>query len=44
MLDSSKTKLGVENASVTIVYQDGIYTVESVGDMSYVAKGKSVEI
>ena len=46
MLDSSKTKLGVENASVTkIVYQDGTYTVESVGDMSYVAKGKeSVEI
>ena len=46
MLDSSKTKLGVENASVTkIVDQDGIYTVESVGDMSYVAKGKeSVEI
>ncbi|TEA55328.1 histidine phosphatase family protein [Bacillus sp. BH2] len=46
MLDSSKTKLGVENASVTkIVFQDGIYTVESVGDMSYVAKGKeSVEI
>ncbi|CUB12699.1 2,3-bisphosphoglycerate-dependent phosphoglycerate mutase [Bacillus cereus] len=46
MLDSSKTKLGVENASVTkIVYQNGIYTVESVGDMSYVAKGKeSVEI
>ncbi len=39
MLDSSKTKLGVENASVTkIVYQDGTYTVESVGDMSYVAK------
>jgi len=46
MLDSNKTKLGVENASVTkIVYQDGTYTVESVGDMSYVAKGKeSVEI
>ncbi|MCU0095911.1 histidine phosphatase family protein [Bacillus sp. OR9] len=46
MLDSSKTKLGVENASVTkIVYQDGTYTVESVGDMSYVAEGKeSVEI
>lgn len=46
MLDSSKTKLGVENASVTkIVYRDGAYTVESVGDMSYVAKGKeSVEI
>ncbi|MFC2182111.1 histidine phosphatase family protein [Bacillus paranthracis] len=41
MLDSSKTKLGVENASVTkILYQDGTYTVESVGDMSYVAKGK----
>lgn len=46
MLDSSKTKLGVENASVTkILYQDGKYTVESVGDMSYVEKGKeSVEI
>ncbi|HFJ9403132.1 TPA: histidine phosphatase family protein [Bacillus paranthracis] len=46
MLDSSKTKLGVENASVTkILYQDGTYTVESVGDMSYVAKGtESVEI
>ncbi|MDA1527429.1 MULTISPECIES: histidine phosphatase family protein [Bacillus cereus group] len=46
LLDSSKTKLGVENASVTkILYQDGTYTVESVGDMSYVAKGKeSVEI
>ncbi|GAB6596756.1 histidine phosphatase family protein [Bacillus cereus] len=46
MLDSSKTKLGVENASVTkILYQDGTYTVESVGDMSYVATGKeSVEI
>ncbi|USK95194.1 histidine phosphatase family protein [Bacillus tropicus] len=46
MLDSSKTKLGVENASVTkIVYQDGTYTVESVGDMSYVVKGtESVEI
>lgn len=46
MLDSSKTKLGVENASVTkILYKDGKYIVESVGDMSYVAKGKeSVEI
>ncbi|MCU5378661.1 phosphoglycerate mutase family protein [Bacillus cereus] len=46
MLDSSKTKLGVENASVTkIIYHNGTYTVESVGDMSYVAKGKeSVEI
>lgn len=46
MIDSSKTKLGVENASVTkIVYQGGTYTVESVGDMRYVAKGKeSVEI
>ncbi|TXS00791.1 histidine phosphatase family protein [Bacillus sp. SH7-1] len=46
MLDSSKTKLGVENASVTkILYKDGEYIVESVGDMSYVAKGKeSVEI
>ncbi|MGG0120950.1 histidine phosphatase family protein [Bacillus paranthracis] len=46
MLDSNKTKLGVENASVTkILYQDGTYTVESVGDMSYVAKGtESVEI
>ena len=46
MIDSSKTKLGVENASVTkIVYKDGEYIVESVGDMNYVAKGKaSVEI
>ncbi|MGF2716145.1 phosphoglycerate mutase [Bacillus mycoides] len=46
MIDSSKTKLGVENASVTkISYKDGEYIVESVGDMSYVAKGKeSVEI
>ncbi|QWG28989.1 histidine phosphatase family protein [Bacillus mycoides] len=46
MLDRSKTKLGVENASVTkVLYEDGKYTVESVGDMSYVEKGKeSVEI
>ncbi|HHY2674119.1 TPA: histidine phosphatase family protein [Bacillus toyonensis] len=46
MIDSSKTKLGVENASVTkILYKDGEYIVESVGDMRYVAKGKeSVEI
>ncbi|SCC42477.1 histidine phosphatase family protein [Bacillus mycoides] len=46
MLDSSKTKLGVENASVTkVLYEDGKYTVESVGDMSYVEKGReSVEI
>ncbi|EOP11629.1 phosphoglycerate mutase [Bacillus cereus B5-2] len=46
MVDHSKTKLGVENASVTkILYKDGEYIVESVGDMSYVAKGKeSVEI
>ncbi|MGE7880384.1 histidine phosphatase family protein [Bacillus sp. NPDC094077] len=46
MLDCSKTKLGVENASVTkILYKDGEYIVESVGDMSYVEKGKeSVEI
>ncbi|PQZ57063.1 MULTISPECIES: histidine phosphatase family protein [Bacillus] len=46
MLDRSKTKLGVKNASVTkILYRDGTYTVESVGDMSYVEKGKeSVEI
>ncbi|PFJ19108.1 histidine phosphatase family protein [Bacillus cereus] len=46
MLDRSKTKLGVENASVTkILYKDGEYIVESVGDMSYVEKGKeSVEI
>ncbi|PEX82082.1 histidine phosphatase family protein [Bacillus cereus] len=46
MIDHSKTKLGVENASVTkILYKDGGYIVESVGDMSYVAKGKeSVEI
>ncbi|WP_243522669.1 histidine phosphatase family protein [Bacillus pseudomycoides] len=40
MLDSSKTKMGVENASVTkILYQDGEYKVESVGDMSYAEKG-----
>ncbi|PFN21933.1 histidine phosphatase family protein [Bacillus cereus] len=46
MIDHSKTKLGVENASVTkILYKDGEYIVESVGDMSYVTKGKeSVEI
>ncbi|EJS77123.1 histidine phosphatase family protein [Bacillus cereus] len=46
IIDHSKTKLGVENASVTkILYKDGEYIVESVGDMSYVAKGKeSVEI
>ncbi|MES5893306.1 MULTISPECIES: histidine phosphatase family protein [Bacillus cereus group] len=46
MLDSSKTKLGVENASVTkVLYKDGEYIVESVGDMSYVEKGReSVEI
>ncbi|MDM5463410.1 histidine phosphatase family protein [Bacillus cereus] len=46
MLDRSKTKLGVENASVTkILYKDREYVVESVGDMSYVAKGtESVEI
>ncbi|MDM5234853.1 histidine phosphatase family protein [Bacillus cereus] len=46
MIDHSKTKLGVENASVTkILYKDGEYIVESVGDMSYVAKGEeSVEI
>lgn len=41
MLDSSKTKLGLENASVTeIFYNDGEYKVESVGDMSYAEKGK----
>ncbi|MGF9966415.1 histidine phosphatase family protein [Bacillus rhizoplanae] len=41
MLDSSKTKLGLENASVTkILYKDGEYKVESVGDMSYAEKGK----
>ncbi|MBJ8008580.1 histidine phosphatase family protein [Bacillus cereus] len=46
MLDRSKTKLGVENASVTkVLYKDREYVVESVGDMSYVAKGtESVEI
>ncbi|HDR7795600.1 TPA: histidine phosphatase family protein [Bacillus luti] len=46
MIDHNKTKLGVENASVTkILYKDGEYIVESVGDMSYVAKGtESVEI
>ena len=41
MLDSSKTKLGLENASVTkILYKDGEYKVESVGDMSYAENGK----
>lgn len=40
-IDSSKTKVGLENASVTkILYKDGKYTVESVGDMSYAEKGK----
>ena len=43
MLDSSKTKMGVENASVTkIIYQDGAYKVESVGDMSYAEKGRNI--
>lgn len=41
MIDSSKIKLGLENASVTkILYKDGEYTIESVGDMSYAEKGK----
>ncbi|WP_396021655.1 histidine phosphatase family protein [Bacillus cereus group sp. BfR-BA-01380] len=41
MIDSSKIKLGLENASVTkILYKDGEYTIESVGDMGYVEKGK----
>ena len=41
MLDSSKIKLGLENASVTkILYKNGQYKVESVGDMSYAEKGK----
>ncbi|SFC41170.1 probable phosphoglycerate mutase [Bacillus sp. 491mf] len=41
MIDSSKIILGLENASVTkIIYKDGKYTIESVGDMSYVEKGK----
>lgn len=41
MLDHSKTKLGLENASVTkILYKDGKYTIESVGSMSYVEQGK----
>ncbi|MBO1625704.1 histidine phosphatase family protein [Bacillus sp. SY8(2021)] len=43
MLDSSKTKMGVENASVTkILYQDGTYKIESVGDMSYAEKGREI--
>lgn len=43
MLDSSKTKMGVENASVTkILYKDGAYKVESVGDMSYAEKGREI--
>lgn len=43
MLDSSKTKMGVENASVTkILYQDGTYKIESVGDMSYAEKGSEI--
>ncbi|HDX9589971.1 TPA: histidine phosphatase family protein [Bacillus pseudomycoides] len=41
MIDCSKIKLGLENASVTkVFYKDGKYTIESVGDMSYVEKGK----
>ncbi|MFJ8528205.1 histidine phosphatase family protein [Bacillus sp. NPDC094106] len=41
ILDSSKIKLGLENASVTkILYKNGQYKVESVGDMSYAEKGK----
>lgn len=41
MIDSSKIKLGLENASVTkVLYKDGEYTIESVGDMSYTEKGK----
>lgn len=40
-LDPSKNKIGLENASVTkVIYKDGKYTVETVGDMSYVEKGK----
>ncbi|WP_410982892.1 histidine phosphatase family protein [Bacillus cereus] len=43
MLDSSKTKMGVKNASVTkILYKDGEYTVESVGDISYAEKGSEI--
>lgn len=43
ILDSSKTKMGVKNASVTkILYKDGEYTVESVGDMSYAEKGREI--
>ncbi|MCI0765053.1 histidine phosphatase family protein [Bacillus sp. TL12] len=43
MLDSSKTKMGVKNASVTkILYKDGEYTIESVGDMSYAEKGSEI--
>ncbi|PFO78888.1 histidine phosphatase family protein [Bacillus cereus] len=43
MLDSSKTRMGVQNASVTkIVYQGGEYKIESVGDMSYAEKGSEI--
>ncbi|PFK47730.1 histidine phosphatase family protein [Bacillus cereus] len=43
MIDSSKAKLGVKNASVTkIVYQGGEYKIESVGDMSYAEKGSEI--
>ncbi|MEH6890262.1 histidine phosphatase family protein [Bacillus sp. JJ864] len=45
MIDNSKIKLGLENASVTkIHYKDGEYKIESVGDMSYVEKGKESAI
>ncbi|MFD3449031.1 histidine phosphatase family protein [Microbacteriaceae bacterium 4G12] len=41
MIDRSKIKLGLENASVTkILYKDGEYKIESFGDMSYAENGK----
>ncbi|MCU5031435.1 histidine phosphatase family protein [Bacillus anthracis] len=43
IIDSNKTKVGLENASVTkILYKDGKYVVKSVDDMSYVDKGKNI--
>lgn len=35
-IDPSQVPAGLENASVTkIIYKDGTYNIESVGDMSY---------
>lgn len=43
VIDNSKTKVGLENASITkVVYKNGKYKVESVNDMSYAEKGKEV--